>query len=151
LINAVDEVIRKIETYDVNTIRASIPMYLLAKWIRRNTDYKVILSGERADEIFMGYSYFSHCPSGEQASKEAKRLVKNMHSFDVLRAERCFSSHGLELRVPFLDKDVISYVLSLDGRLRIPQNGIEKALLRQAFSGLKKNARANIRTPEREI
>ncbi len=134
-LNHIDEVIKKIETYDINTIRASIPMYLLAKYISQNTDYKVILSGEGADELFMGYSYFNFCPTEKDASEESLRLVRNLHSFDVLRAERCFSSHGLELRVPFLDKDFIQYVMNIDGRL--PYDGIEKYILRESFKELK--------------
>jgi asparagine synthase (glutamine-hydrolysing) len=105
-IGVIPEVIEKLETHDPNTIRASIPMYLLAKHIRENTDFKVILSGEGADELFMGYNYFAIMnPTSDQAKIEATRLTSNLHSFDLLRAERCFSTHGLELRVPFLDKD----------------------------------------------
>jgi len=136
-LDKLEEVINRLETYDINTIRASIPMYLLAEWIAQNTDYKVILSGEGADEAFMGYNYFNFCPSGEEAIEESLRLTKNLYSFDVLRAERCFSSHGLELRVPFLDKDLLKYVLNLDGNLRKPYQGLEKYLLRESFNGLK--------------
>lgn len=136
-LGAIKEVIEKLETYDPNTIRASIPMYLLAKYIKKNTKFKVILSGEGADELFMGYNYFGIMnPTSDQAKVESARLVKNLHSFDVLRAERCFSSHGLELRVPFLDKDLINYVLRLPGNLRLPRYNIEKWILREAFKDI---------------
>ncbi len=136
-LSAINDVIEKLETYDPNTIRAAIPMYLLAKYIRNNTEFKVILSGEGADELFMGYNYFGLMnPTSDQAKTESVRLVKNLHSFDVLRAERCFASHGLELRVPFLDKDLMNYVLRLPGNLRLPKDGIEKMILREAFKDL---------------
>lgn len=136
-LDSIPEVIHRLETHDPNTIRASIPMYLLAKYIRKNTEFKVILSGEGADELFMGYNYFGIMnPTEIQARIEATRLIKNLHSFDILRAERCFSSHGLELRVPFLDKDFINYVLRLPGDMRLPKNGTEKWIMREAFRDL---------------
>ncbi len=136
-ISIIDEVIKKLETYDPNTIRASIPMYLLAKYIKNNTDYKVIISGEGSDELFMGYNYFSiKNPTNEQAEKESLRLINGLHSFDILRAERCFSCHGLELRVPFLDKELISTVIQIPGSHRLPKNGIEKYILREAYKDM---------------
>jgi asparagine synthase (glutamine-hydrolysing) len=134
----IEEVISQIESHDLNTIRASIPMYLLAKHIKQNTDYKVILSGEGADELFMGYLYFNYFDDINDANRETLRLIQNLHSFDVLRAERSFSSHGLELRVPFLDKEFIQYVLSLNGSVKLPCIGIEKHILRQSFKDLSK-------------
>lgn len=136
-LSSIEEVIKNIESYDPNTIRASIPMYLLAKYIKENTDYKVIISGEGSDELFMGYNYFSiKNPTNEQAEKESTRLIKGLHSFDILRAERCFSCHGLELRVPFLDKDLISTVIKIPGSHRLPKNGIEKYILRDAYKDM---------------
>jgi asparagine synthase (glutamine-hydrolysing) len=126
--NIITEVIRVLETSDPNTIRAAVPMYLLAKHIAENTDYRVILSGEGADELFMGYNYFPICGP---TSEESRRLVRNLHSFDILRAERCFSAHGLELRVPFLDRDLIKYVLNIPAKFR--NTIVEKQLLRDAF------------------
>lgn len=131
------DVVTLCETDDPITIRAAIPMYLLAEHIRTKTEYKVILSGEGADEIFMGYTYFEHAPSGIHASQECKRLIQNIHSFDLLRAERCFASHGLEVRVPFLDTEVVRHVLALDGNSRLPVKGEEKTLLRNAFKNAK--------------
>ncbi len=126
---------RIIETYDPNTIRAAIPMYLLAHKIATTTDVRVILSGEGADELFHGYNYFRRAPDGETARVEAKRLVQNLHMFDLLRAERCFSSAGLEVRVPFLDQNLVRYVQSLEGTLPWGGQGYaEKQLLRDAFA-----------------
>ena len=138
----INEIIQQLETYDVNTIRASIPMYIMAKWIKENTDYTVIFSGEGADELFMGYLYFNYfkqTPAEIIASNnETCRLLSNMHCFDVLRAERCFSCNGLELRVPFLDKEFMEYVLTIDGRFKQPRNGVEKYILRESFKYLDK-------------
>lgn len=128
---------KAIETYDPNTIRAAIPMYLLAHKIAKETDVRVILSGEGADELFHGYNYFSRAPDGDAARVEAARLIRNLHMFDLLRAERCFSSAGLEVRVPFLDKNLVRFVQSLDGSLLWGGQGYaEKQLLRNAFAHL---------------
>jgi asparagine synthase (glutamine-hydrolysing) len=146
----VEEVIKNLETYDPNSIRAAVPMYLLAKYIKNNTDYKVILSGEGSDEIFMGYNYFGiKNPTPDQAEKESVRLIQNLHSFDILRAERCFSSHGLELRVPFLDRELISTVIQIPGQYRLPVGGVEKQLLRDSFRDLGISDRILSRQKER--
>ena len=126
------EVVRRIESHDPNTVRASLPMYLLAEHIATATPYRVVLSGEGADELFMGYSSFRGATAGE-AAEESVRLVRNLHAFDGLRADRCMAAHGLDLRVPFLDIAFVRYVLALPGRLRCQQQGAEKALLRDAF------------------
>jgi asparagine synthase (glutamine-hydrolysing) len=131
--NNIESVIKIIESYDPNTIRASIPMYLLAKYIKENTDIKVILSGEGADELFAGYNYFNLVDSSEKLQDETKRLIKNIHQFDLLRADRCFASQGLEVRVPFLDKDFINAVFNIDGKEKTFVNGGEKSLLRDSF------------------
>lgn len=130
------DVIRVVESYDVNTIRSSIPMYLLARWISQNTSNKVILSGEGADELFLSYKYGRLTPDGEAAKNESQRLIQNLHQFDLLRAERCFAAHGLELRVPFLDQKVTNYLLSIDGKYKLFRNGEEKWLLRDAFRNI---------------
>ena len=133
VIKLIPDIIQYLETYDPNTIRAAIPMFLLAKHIRENTDIKVILSGEISDELFMGYNYFNRAPTPLKAAEESKRLINNLHSFDLLRAERCFAVNGLELRCPFGSQDLIKYVLNLDPNLLIPYKDIEKSFLRESF------------------
>ncbi|KAF4794276.1 asparagine synthetase [Turdus rufiventris] len=132
-IQAIEEVIFSLETYDITTIRASIGMYLVSKYIRKKTDSVVIFSGEGSDELTQGYIYFHKAPSPEEAAEESERLLKELYLFDVLRADRTTAAHGLELRVPFLDHRFTSYYLSLPAELRIPKNGIEKYLLRSSF------------------
>lgn len=131
-ISAIGAVVKATETYDPITIRAAIPMYLLAKHISEHTDIKVVLSGEGADELFAGYSYFSrahHDPS--LVHTETQNLLAKLHMFDLLRADRCFAAHGLEVRVPFLDSDLVTHVSSLNPALLATHN--EKQLLRDAF------------------
>jgi len=134
-LEAIPEVIRCCETCDPNTVRAAVPMYFLARYLAEKTEHRVIFSGEGSDEAFMGYLYFMYAPpDGEAAATEARRLVHNLHMFDVLRADRCMSRFGLELRVPFLDRDLLQDVLNeVPGKARLFQGGVEKALLRDAF------------------
>jgi asparagine synthase (glutamine-hydrolysing) len=134
VINSYEAVIKVCETSDPRTIRAAIPGYLLAKYIAENTDIKVILSGEGADELFAGYKYFRYCPDAQALVKETTRLVNQLYSFDVLRAERVFSAFGLELRVPFLDQTLIQTV-SLYSHITFDHIDVEKYLLRKAFEG----------------
>lgn len=131
-ISRIPELIEHIETYDVTTIRASIGMYLLSEYISKNHSEKVIFSGEGADELFGGYLYFHQSPSNTEFEKETINLVKQLHYYDVLRSDRCTSAFGLELRVPFLDKSFMRYVLGLSAFLR-KFNNIEKYILRMAF------------------
>jgi asparagine synthase (glutamine-hydrolysing) len=136
-IKSIKEIINTLETSDPNTIRAALPMNYLAKYIKEKTRYKIVLSGEGADELFMGYNYFSQTDiNSDNAAKESRRLVNNLHSFDILRAERVFSSNGVELRVPFLDKDFVNYVLNLPGDIRLPIESTEKFLLRKSFENI---------------
>lgn len=137
--DALPHVIRDIGSYDVTTVRASVGMWLLAKYVSDNSDDVVIFSGEGSDELLMGYLYFHYAPSPEVAQAESERLVKELCNYDVLRADRCVSSHGIELRVPFLDRKFVDLCLSIDPRLKMPgstNRPIEKRLLRNAFSGL---------------
>ena len=135
VVNVLDELICQLETYDITTIRASIGMYLISRYIKRNTDTTVIFSGEGADELAQGYIYFRDAPNAVEAHNESVRLLKDIYLYDGLRADRTTSAFSLELRVPFLDIQFTSYYLSLDGASRQPQGGIEKYLLRSAFDG----------------
>ncbi|KAK7791162.1 hypothetical protein R5R35_013329 [Gryllus longicercus] len=128
-----DEVLYHTETLDITTVRASIPMYILARYIKKNTDTTVIFSGEGADEVAQGYIYFRDAPSSAAAHSDSVRLLKDIYLFDGLRADRTISAHSLELRVPFLDLQFTHYYLGLDPELRTPKGGVEKHLLRSAF------------------
>ena len=134
-IKAIPEVIEALESYDITTIRASVGMYLLGKYIKENTNDKVILSGEGSDELLCGYLYFHKAPSPSEAGKESYRLIKDLYKYDVLRADRTISVHGLELRVPFLDKNFIDVAMSLTGEQKMPLFGYEKYILRKSFEG----------------
>lgn len=127
-----EEVIQSLETYDTTTIRASLGMYLLCKYIRENTDIKVVLTGEVSDELF-GYKYTDFAPSAEAFQLESIKRVNELYMYDVLRADRCISSWGLEGRVPFAANDFVASVLGIDPSLKLNTNGIGKYLLRKAF------------------
>jgi len=136
-LKAIKDVVYHAETFDTTTIRASIPMFLLSKYIKENTDVRVVLSGEGADELFGGYLYFHGAPNVESFLAETTRLVRDVHMFDVLRADRTTAAHGLELRVPFFDRDVIDYVMDgFDPSLKLPENSFEKNLLRETFDDI---------------
>ena len=132
VIGALEPVIHALGTYDITTIRASIGMYLLCKWIHENTDIKVLLTGEISDELF-GYKYTDFAPSAEAFQKEAQKRVRELHMYDVLRADRCISVNSLEARVPFGDLDFVEYVMSIDPQKKLNTYGIGKYLLRKAF------------------
>jgi asparagine synthase (glutamine-hydrolysing) len=132
-IDAIPNVIQDLESYDITTVRASVGMWILSKWIKANTEDTVLLSGEGSDELFCGYLYFHYAPDTKELEDESMHLVKNLYLYDVLRADRCVSSHGLELRVPFLDKKMIDLCLTIPGELKRPIDGMEKKLLRDSF------------------
>lgn len=133
-INALEQVIYCLETYDITTIRASVGMYLLSKYISEKTSDIVIFSGEGSDEVTQGYLYFHNAPNAQEGAKDSKRLVDNLHYFDVKRVDRTVARNGLEVRVPFLDKQFIQTYFTIDEKLRIPKyKGIEKYLVRKAF------------------
>jgi len=122
------------ETWDITTIRASMGMYLLCKYISENTDIKVLLTGEISDEIF-GYKYTDFAPNPQAFQKEAEKRINEIYMYDVLRADRCISSHGLEARVPFGDLDFVKYVMSIPPEKKMNFTGIGKYLLRKSFEG----------------
>ncbi|XP_046874622.1 asparagine synthetase [glutamine-hydrolyzing] [Hypomesus transpacificus] len=135
-LRAVDEVILHLETYDITTVRASVGMFLVSKYIREKTDSVVIFSGEGSDELTQGYIYFHKAPNPKAAAEDSVRLLEELYLFDALRADRTTAAHGLELRVPFLDHRFTAYYLSLPEEMRTPKDGVEKHLLRDSFKGL---------------
>ena len=131
---ALEQVVHLLGTYDITTIRASMGMYLLCKWIHENTDIRVLLTGEISDELF-GYKYTDFAPSAEEFQKESEKRVRELHMYDVLRADRCISVNSLEARVPFGDLDFVKYVMSVDPEKKMNKYGKGKYLLRHAFEG----------------
>ena len=132
-LDSIEEVIIAIESYDTTTVRASVGNYLVSKYIKENTQCKVIFNGDYADEVCGGYKYFKNAPSEEDFHNESIRLVKDIHYFDCLRSDRSISNNGLEARVPFADKHFVSYYLSINPTLRMSNDKIEKCMLRKAF------------------
>ncbi|KAK7988127.1 regulated by circadian rhythms/ asparagine synthase [Apiospora arundinis] len=132
-LNALSDVIFHLETYDVTTIRASTPMYLLSRKIKA-MGIKMVLSGEGSDEIFGGYLYFHAAPDKKAFHEETVRRVKNLHLADCLRANKSTSAWGLEARVPFLDKEFLELSMNIDPQEKmITKDRIEKYILRKAF------------------
>ena len=133
VLNALKEVIYVLETYDITTIRASIGMYLLCKYIRENTDIKVLLTGEISDELF-GYKYTDFAPSPNEFQKESEKRIRELYMYDVLRADRCISSNSIEARVPFGDLKFVDYVMGINPEKKMNIYGKGKYLLRQSFT-----------------
>lgn len=135
-IDAVPDVIACIESYDTTTVRASIGNWLLGKYIATNSEAKVIFNGDGSDELCGGYLYMHKCPDPIEFDRESRRLLKDIHYFDVLRSDRSISSHGLEPRTPFLDRSWVQYYLSIPPLTRFHPGSKkqEKWLLRSAFS-----------------
>ncbi|RMJ26015.1 Asparagine synthetase [Aspergillus sp. HF37] len=132
-LNALSDVIYHLESYDVTTIRASTPMYLLSRKIKA-MGVKMVLSGEGSDEIFGGYLYFHAAPNKEEFHNETVRRVKNLHLADCLRANKSTSAWGLEARVPFLDKEFLESAMGVDpSEKMITKDRLEKYILRRAF------------------
>ncbi|HAX39515.1 MAG TPA: asparagine synthase B [Clostridiales bacterium] len=127
-------IVRILETYDITTIRASVGMYLVCKYIHENTNIRVLLTGEISDELF-GYKYTDFAPSEAEFQKEAKKRIDEIYMYDVLRADRCISANSLEARVPFGDLDFVKYVMSINPALKMNRFGQGKYLLRRAFEG----------------
>ena len=134
VISSLEEVIYNLATYDITTIRASVGMYLLCKYIHENTDIKVLLTGEISDELF-GYKYTDYAPNPEEFQKESKKRIDEIHMYDVLRADKCISSNSLEARVPFGDLAFVKYVMEIDPKIKMNRYNKGKYLLRKAFEG----------------
>ncbi|MCR4648018.1 MAG: asparagine synthase B [Lachnospiraceae bacterium] len=132
VINSLEEVIHLLGTFDITTIRASMGMYLLCKGIHEQTDIRVLLTGEISDELF-GYKYTDFAPNAYEFQEESKKRIRELHMYDVLRADRCISVNSLEARVPFGDLDFVEYVMSIDPELKLNKYNKGKYLLRHAF------------------
>ena len=132
-IEIIDKLIWHLETYDLTSVRAGVPMYFLSKAIT-DLGIKLVLSGEGADEIFGGYLYFRNAPSTEAFQKETIERVQKLFTADLLRADKSTMAHGLEARVPFLDKAFLKLAMTIDAKEKQPHTyGIEKYILRKAF------------------
>ncbi len=145
-INSIPEVIKDIESYDTTTVRASVGNWNVGKYIKEHSEARVVLNGDGADELMGGYLYFHACPSGYEFINECKRLLDNIHQFDVLRSDKCIASHGLEPRTPYLDIDFTNYYLTIPFSVRshrhtgrtydgdfYSEGHMEKYLIRDAF------------------
>ena len=141
-LDALRDVIYFIETYDITTVRASVPMYLLARVIK-SMGIKMVLSGEGADEIFGGYLYFHKAPSAEEFHKETVRKLSKLHLYDCLRANKSLSAWGVEGRVPFLDKEFLDVAMRTNPKAKMcslngsdPKASMEKRIVREAFEDM---------------
>lgn len=134
-LDAIRDVIHHVETYDVTTIRASTPMYLMSRKIKA-MGIKMVLSGEGADEVFGGYLYFHKAPNAQEFQEELKEKINRLHMYDCLRANKAVSSWGVEPRVPFLDYDFLEHAMGIDPNekmIKRDEGRIEKYILRKAF------------------
>ena len=132
-LDAIEDVIYSLETYDVTTVRAATPMYLMARVIK-SMGIKMVLSGEGADEIFGGYLYFHKAPSAIEFHNETVRKLKKLHLYDCLRANKAMAAWGVEARVPFLDKEFIDIAMGIDPKNEmVSPDKMEKSILRKAF------------------
>lgn len=146
---AIPEVVRAIESYDITSVRASVGNWMVCREIAKRTDCKVVFNGDGSDEVFGSYLYFFRAPSDEEFEAESGRLLEDIHMYDVLRSDRSISSHGLEARTPFLDKQFVAVARSIPTRFRRPRKPVramersagevddglvEKWILRHAFA-----------------
>jgi asparagine synthase (glutamine-hydrolysing) len=135
-IASIQDVIRITETYDITTIRASVPQYIMAKYINQHTDIRVVLSGEGSDEIHGSYRYFRDAPNASEFHRETIRLLKELYMFDNLRTDRTMSGNGLEVRVPFLDFEYVQFIKRIDPNLLMYRSDyMEKKIIRDSFLG----------------
>ena len=136
-LGAIEETIRQIESYDTTSVRASVPNYLVSKYIAANTDDCVIYCGDMSDEIFGSYRGFMKAQSDEDFKRENERMVRDVCYFDLLRSDKSISGAGLEARVPFADKKFLQYVMGIPPRYKMfSDERIEKYIFRKAFNGL---------------
>merc|ERR1711962_1969017 len=131
-LDVLEDVIYHLETFDVTTVRASTPMFMLARRIEA-TGNKMVLSGEGSDEIMAGYLYFHKAPNPTELHKETVRKVRDLHKYDCLRANKSTMAWGVEARVPFLDREFIEYAMTIDPACKMSGNRMEKHTLRKAF------------------
>ena len=136
VLSALEQVVYLLGTFDITTIRASMGMYLICKAIHETTDLRVLLTGEISDELF-GYKYTDFAPNAAAFQEESQKRVRELHMYDVLRADRCISVNSLEARVPFGDLDFVKYVLAIDPEMKLNKYGKGKYLLRHAFEDSK--------------
>ncbi|MBQ8185168.1 MAG: asparagine synthase B [Lachnospiraceae bacterium] len=132
ILSSLETVVHLLGTFDITTIRASMGMYLICKAIHEQTDIRVLLTGEISDELF-GYKYTDFAPDAAAFQEEAEKRIRELHMYDVLRADRCISVNSLEARVPFGDLDFVKYVMAVDPELKLNKYGKGKYLLRHAF------------------
>ena len=133
VLGALEPVVELLATWDITTIRASIGMYLVCKYIHEHTDIRVILTGEISDELF-GYKYTDFAPSPSEFQREAEKRIRELHMYDVLRADRCISVNSLEARVPFGDLEFVRYAMAIDPALKMNNHDMGKYLIRHAFA-----------------
>ena len=133
VLDALPAVVELLGTYDITTIRASMGMYLVCKYIHEHTDIRVLLTGEISDELF-GYKYTDFAPDAASFQHEAEKRIRELHMYDVLRADRCISVNSLEARVPFGDLAFVHYAMSIDPSLKMNRHGMGKYLIRKAFA-----------------
>ena len=134
VLSSLEDVVAALGTFDITTVRASVGMYLVCRYIREHTDIKVLLTGEVSDELF-GYKYTDFAPTPAAFGQEAAKRMRELYMYDVLRADRCISVHGMEARVPFGDLDLVRYVMRIDPAMKMNVYGKGKYLLRKAFEG----------------
>jgi asparagine synthase (glutamine-hydrolysing) len=133
--HSIPEVIKAIETYDTTTVRASVGNYLVGKYISEHSQAKVIFNGDGSDELMGGYLYFNKAPDVIEFDRECKRLLRDIHAFDVLRSDHCISVHGLEPRTPFLDRSFVQNYLAIPAEIRCHRfnDKPEKFILRECI------------------
>lgn len=134
VLDALPHVVALLGTYDITTIRASVGMYLVCRYIHQHTDIRVLLTGEVSDELF-GYKYTDFAPDAKAFQREAKKRVDELYLYDVLRADRCISVNSLEARVPFGDLNFVRYVMRINPKYKLNTYHMGKYLLRRAFEG----------------